>query len=267
MSADNLLLGILGQPLCERADTHAESAVSDTHANESGPVDAQIEVYDGRQRSVVLWKSPVETAMPGPPIIGASAPSPAAGSPRSQSSRGEAAMGDERLEATLRRTHAHIEVWRRLADGAITDAQALFLIGMPPDNSPSHTVAAPALASPKALKRPRRQQSEGEKLRLERRKKLAAGALPPDLIGNLTIADMAVAEVVSRHARMKGHSCTLSMATLAEQAFVSPRTAQLAVRKLDELRLVACLIRKRQTKDNDTNQDRSDFEALARAPS
>ena len=99
-----------------------------------------------------------------------------------------------------------------------------------------------------------------------KRKKLGADVLPPDLVGTLTVADKAVAAVIASTCRMSSNSCTKAVATIAEEAFVSTRTVQLALKHLDDAELIVCLHRRRAAQAERSEPRRDRLGAMAGAP-
>ncbi|SDB59038.1 hypothetical protein [Bauldia litoralis] len=155
------------------------------------------------------------------------------------------------IDAIVARDKKVSDLWRQAADGEISFERAAELI-----HSVEHSAVetSPKHGSQVAAKKRVAAADPGRTERLAARKRLAAGAMPPDLAAHLTVSEQAVGAVVARHCRMAGSACTLAIETIAELSFVSIRTAQMAVNKLDALNLIACLRRPRRGRKHDTNQ-------------
>lgn len=158
------------------------------------------------------------------------------------------------MDSVVARDRAISQVWQRCASGEITFDEAARIVGGEANCTKDELAK---LATSNDRTHPRRGRStrtdaEREE-RLKARKALAAGALPADVVrkGNLTVADQAVAAVIARLCRMG--KCTAAVETIARMAYVSVRSAQLAIAKLDKHELIARLARPIACRKNDTN--------------
>ncbi|MEP0313195.1 hypothetical protein [Hyphomonas sp.] len=155
------------------------------------------------------------------------------------------------IDAIVARDKKTSDIWRQVTNGEISFKRAAELIH-PVEHSAAED--SPKHGSPVTAKKRAAASDPAKAERLAARKRLAAGAMPPDLAAHLTVAEQAVGAVIARHCRMAGSACTLAIETIAELSFVSTRTAQMAVNKLDALNLIACLRRPRRGRKHDTNQ-------------
>lgn len=152
------------------------------------------------------------------------------------------------IEATIARDRRISDIWRLVADGKLDFDRAAELTGGRERQRPE---PSPTIDKPRSI---RRRADPARAKRLIARKKLAAGAVPPNLVGELTVSEQAVAAVIANQCRMKSRSCTLAVSTLATRAFVSTRSVQLALKKLELLGLIACLRRPRPGQKHATNR-------------
>jgi hypothetical protein len=154
----------------------------------------------------------------------------------------EALLHDERLRALRKGSNT------RVGDLAATVLESPELVSKTPDSTSSTN------------RRGRSAYSVAERReRLLQRRALGAGIFPAALItsrfaapvGAPTVADAAVAAVVAAE-HVKG-CCMLSIATIAARAFVSERSAQASLRKLQRAGLISIAERRIAAGDNDSN--------------
>ncbi len=146
-------------------------------------------------------------------------------------------------------------LWRSYGDGSISEADATELSNYLDGRRPvrryiPRQATLPGLSLPKRNQErvgqfPKRcpQRSPDKQASYERRKRLAfSGVLPPTLVVRLTTGDMACLRIVADEYRRRGR-CNSSLAEIAARAGVDRKTAQRAVHKAQQQRLIS--VRKR----------------------